>query len=201
MVGNIMIDTLIKHKEDAINTNYFKTLGLSPKEYTVVTLHRPSNVDTKEALTPILEALNEIAKQSTVIFSMHPRTQQKIDVFGLNELVNMDGIKLNQVNAIGPKPYFDMLNLTMHAQCVITDSGGLQEETTVMGVPCLTLRNNTERPVTIKHGTNQLVKQEKEIILNAFNNAINRKGGFETPKFWDGKTAERIVKDLISWLS
>ena len=200
MVGNIMIDTLLKHKKDAKKTNYFKTLGLSSKEYTVVTLHRPSNVDSKEALTPILEALYEISNQSTVIFSMHPRTQQKIDSFGLNELVNVDGIKLNHVNAIGPKPYFDMLNLTIHSNCVITDSGGLQEETTVLGVPCLTLRNNTERPVTISHGTNQLVKQEKKAILNAFNNAINRKDAFEIPKFWDGKTAERIVKDLISWL-
>ena len=115
----------------------------------------------------------------------------------LDSLIDVDFDALYVLLRLYPK----LLNLTMHTQCVITDSGGLQEETTVMGVPCLTLRNNTERPVTIKHGTNQLVKQEKKIILNAFNNAINRKGEFETPKFWDGKTAERIVKDLISWLS
>ena len=132
---------------------------------------------------------------------MHPRTELKIETFGLNDLVNTDGIKSHHVNAIGPKGYFDMLNLTMHAQCVVTDSGGLQEETTVLGVPCLKLRDNTDRPVTMTHGTNQLVKQEKKMIVEAFNEGLNKNNDFEIPKYWDGRTAERIVNDLISWLS
>lgn len=199
-VGNIMIDTLIKHKEDAKNTNYFKILGLTQKEYSLVTLHRPSNVDNKNVFRDIMQALNDISKQSTVIFSIHPRTQQKIKAFGLEKLINTEGIQLKHVNAIGPKSYFEMLNLTMNARCVLTDSGGLQEETSVLGVPCLTLRDNTERPVTITHGTNQLVKQEKNAIIKAFNHVAVEKVQRGIPKYWDGKTAKRIVNDLISCL-
>ena len=201
-VGNIMIDTLMMHIETIKKQQHYRQLGLEKGDYVLVTLHRPSNVDQKETLLEILTALTEIATQKTVVFSMHPRTRAKITAFGLDDMLNQAGINPNVVNGIGPKSYFEMIDLSMNAYAVITDSGGVQEETTVLGVPCLTLRDNTERPVTITEGSNQLVKQNQRAILEAFDGLSNgRRFADQKPRFWDGGTAKRIVADILDWFA
>src|SRR5437667_72677 len=180
-VGNVMIDTLLKHREKASALQMDK-----PKQYALVTLHRPSNVDDPSVLGPILEALNEISKSMPVLFPIHPRTAKNIGSFGLS---------MNGIRTMDPLGYLEFLNLEASATIVLTDSGGLQEETTILGVPCLTLRNNTERPVTITHGTNTIVGTNKARILEAFRRILN--GDWKPsgpPEFWDGHAAERIVR-------
>jgi UDP-N-acetylglucosamine 2-epimerase (non-hydrolysing) len=182
-VGNVMIDTLMKHRQKASHRDVSK-----PKQYALVTLHRPSNVDDPGVLGPILSALEEIAEHMPVLFSMHPRTAKRIREFGLS---------INKITAMEPLGYLEFLNLESTATLVLTDSGGLQEETTILGVPCLTLRHNTERPVTISHGTNILVGPDKSRILAAFHRIIS--GDWKPsgpPEFWDGHAAERIVQVL-----
>ena len=182
-VGNVMIDTLLKHRQKATQLEVSK-----PKRYTLVTLHRPSNVDDPAVLGPILEALEEITGQMPVLFVMHPRTAKRIREFGLS---------MNNITAMEPLGYLEFLNLESTATLVMTDSGGLQEETTILGVPCLTLRHNTERPVTISHGTNTLVGTDKSRILAAFHRIMN--GDWQPsgpPEYWDGRAAERIVHVL-----
>src|SRR5438874_359769 len=153
-VGNVMIDTLLKHREKAAALKVEK-----PKQYALVTLHRPSNVDDPSVLGPILEALEQISKSIPVLFPIHPRTAKRVQDFGLS---------MNGIRTMDPFGYLEFLNLESTATVVLTDSGGLQEETTILGVPCLTLRNNTERPVTIDHGTNIMVGPDKTRILEAF---------------------------------
>src|SRR2546421_1754970 len=180
-VGNVMIDTLLKHRAKAAALKVEK-----PKQYALVTLHRPSNVDDPTVLQPILEALEQISKSIPVIFPIHPRTAKRVREFGLS---------LNGVRTMDPLGYLEFLNLTSTATVVLTDSGGLQEETTILGVPCLTLRHNTERPVTITHGTNLMVGPDKGRILDAFRGIVN--GDWKPsgpPEFWDGHAAERIVQ-------
>ena len=180
-VGNVMIDTLLKHRAKAAALQIDK-----PKQYALVTLHRPSNVDDPNVLGPILEALQHIGKSIPVLFPIHPRTKKRVEDFGLS----LDGIR-----AMDPIGYLEFLNLESTATIVLTDSGGLQEETTILGVPCLTLRHNTERPITITHGTNIMVGPEKERILEAFRRIMNgdwRPAG--PPEYWDGHAAERIIR-------
>jgi UDP-N-acetylglucosamine 2-epimerase (non-hydrolysing) len=180
-VGNVMIDTLLKQRQKAAELHVEK-----PKQYALVTLHRPSNVDDPKVLGPILEALQQISKTMPVLFPIHPRTQKRVGDFGLS----MDGIRMME-----PLGYLEFLNLESTASVVLTDSGGLQEETTILGVPCLTLRHNTERPVTIEHGTNIMVGPDKSRILEAFRRIVN--GDWKPsgpPEFWDGHAAERIVR-------
>src|SRR5438477_2758267 len=180
-VGNVMIDTLLKHREKAAALKVEK-----PKQYALVTLHRPSNVDDPSVLAPILEALERISKSIPVLFPIHPRTAKRVQDFGLS----LDGIR-----TMDPLGYLEFLNLESTATVVLTDSGGLQEETTILGVPCLTLRNNTERPVTIDHGTNIIVGTGKARILEAFRRIMN--GDWKPsgpPEYWDGHAAERIVR-------
>jgi UDP-N-acetylglucosamine 2-epimerase (non-hydrolysing) len=180
-VGNVMIDTLIKHRAKAAALRVEK-----PKQYALVTLHRPSNVDDPKVFGPILEALQEISKSIPVLFPIHPRTKKCVEDFGLS----LDGIRTTN-----PLGYLEFLNLESTATLVLTDSGGLQEETTILGVPCLTLRNNTERPVTIEHGTNIMVGPDKARILDAFRRIMNgdwRPAG--PPEYWDGHAAERIIR-------
>jgi UDP-N-acetylglucosamine 2-epimerase (non-hydrolysing) len=196
-VGNVMIDTLLKYKDKAKSTSILDMLKIKKDEYCLVTLHRPSNVDTCENLQNILDALNEIQKDITVIFPVHPRTDARIDEFGLRNIVdNMQSLKM-----IAPVSYLEFTCLMSNARFVLTDSGGIQEETTVLGVPCLTLRKNTERPVTVDIGTNivvgldkiRIIKEAKKLI-----NGVEKKGSI--PKYWDGKTAERIVSILMERL-
>ncbi len=180
-VGNVMIDTLLKHRQKASALQMDK-----PKQYALVTLHRPSNVDDLKVLGPILEALHEISKSIRVLFPIHPRTAKNIQSFGLS---------MNGVDTMDPLGYLEFLNLESTATVVLTDSGGLQEETTILGVPCLTLRHNTERPVTITDGTNIMVGPNKTRILDAFRRVMS--GDWKPagpPEFWDGHAAERIVR-------
>ena len=196
-VGNVMIDTLMKHRELSGQLNFINQFGLRPKEYITLTLHRPSNVDNKEIFQDILEALSEIAKDFPIIFPLHPRTKKMAEQFGLNHLFNSGG-QAQGIWITEPLGYLEFLHLNMHAKMVLTDSGGLQEETTVLGVPCITLRHNTERPITCEMGTNVLVGNTKEKILAAAKSIME--GNFSVgriPEKWDGHAAERIVDCLL----
>ena len=182
-VGNVMIDTLLKQRQKAALLPMDK-----PKRYALVTLHRPSNVDNRDVLAPILEALNEISHSVPVLFPIHPRTAKSIRDFSL---------PMNGVRTMDPLGYLEFLNLEVGATVVLTDSGGLQEETTILGVPCLTLRDNTERPVTVTHGTNAIVGTDKTRILQAFRRIMSsdwKPNG--PPEFWDGHAAQRIVRTI-----
>ena len=187
--GNIMIDTLFfgLKKLETINLKESRKV-----EYAVVTLHRPSNVDNPERLRDILTALQQIAKDMPISFPVHPRTKKNIESFGLGEILSDSHFKL-----LPPLSYLDFLALWKDASLVLTDSGGIQEETTVLGIPCFTIRDNTERPITIEEGTNILVGTTGKEILYAysdFKNGIRKKGTI--PELWDGKTAERIIEIL-----
>lgn len=210
-VGNAMIDTLLNHIEIAMNSIILEKLGLRKnnniKKYALVTLHRPSNVDNPKILKGILNALNELAKEIIIIFPAHPRTIKQIKKFKMIEMVNYEenflSNKINKTNrnmlAVPSLSYLDFLCLMSNATIVFTDSGGIQEETTILGIPCLTLRNNTERPITVKEGTNTVVRSDPDKIINIglgiLKNGISRK---KIPKYWDGKAAERIVKILAN---
>jgi len=209
-VGNVMIDTLLSHMEIAKNSIILEKLGLRKnnkiKKYGVLTLHRPSNVDNPKILRGILKALNELAKEIPVIFPAHPRTIKQIRNFKHQEMVNYEENFLSEglnnpnrnILTIPPLGYIDFLCLMSNAAIVLTDSGGIQEETTILGIPCLTLRNNTERPITVKEGTNTVVGNNPDKIINtALDTLKNQNPIKKIPKYWDGKAAERIVKFLI----
>ncbi len=170
---------------------FWKRLGLSPKEYCVVTLHRPSNVDDMAKLGEIIAAFEEIEEEMKLVFPIHPRTRDNIKGSELESRVKrMDNLLL-----LEPTGYLDFLCLMSNAALVLTDSGGIQEETTILGVSCVTLRKNTERPVTITEGTNQLAEITTEGIVKGYREIRNsgKNSGGCVPKFWDGKAAERIV--------
>ena len=193
-VGNVMIDTLKRYIERAKSIDLHKEFGLEPKTYVLLTLHRPSNVDVRERLTEIWDALSQIAREIKIVFPVHPRTRSRLNEFGLKP---SEGMILLQ-----PLSYTKFLALEMNARFVMTDSGGVQEETTVLGVPCITLRENTERPITVEVGTNVVVGNRKPQILAAARNALNdnwKKGSI--PPLWDGHAAERIAEILVSWAS
>ncbi len=183
LVGNIMIDALQRVLRTP--TSVIQQFGLAPKSYCVATLHRQGNVDNKTKLEELLDILDAIPQ--TVVWPIHPRTQKNITAFGLNE-------RLKKYRVIAPLGYRDFISLVYNAALVITDSGGVQEETTYMRIPCLTLRKTTEWTATVTHGTNQLV-QNKQEVLNALNNP--KASNVRLPKYWDGKTATRIAKALI----
>ena len=193
-VGNVMIDSLVWYLDKARASSILDELRLEPGAYVVVTLHRPSNVDHREILVGILEALMEIQRRLPVIFPAHPRTQERLAEFGLETMVAAaPGLRLME-----PLGYIDFLRLHSQARLVLTDSGGIQEETTYLGIPCLTLRANTERPVTITQGTNQLVSSRPEAILKATWEVLDgRRPAGTVPELWDGRTAERIVQYLM----
>lgn len=194
-VGNVMIDSLLANLDRARHSNARADLGLANKDYAVLTLHRPSNVDEEGALVRILDALSEIARRLPIVFPVHPRTRKMIDELGLSERVeNIKGLLV--VDALG---YLDFLQLLSGARLVLTDSGGIQEETTVLGIPCLTLRKNTERPITIDMGTNKIVGTETERIVAAAREALDNppdKAALRIPPLWDGRTADRILEAL-----
>jgi len=193
-VGNVMIDTLMTHREKAARLTLLQDLGLQEGEYALVTLHRPANADDKDTLEDILRTLVEIAKERTVVFPIHPRTKAKIEQFGLTDLAtSVEGFRM-----VEPMGYLDFLCAMSHAYAVLTDSGGIQEETTILGVPCLTMRNNTERPITIECGTNTLTGTGGDDILKAYRALASRRKQAKTmPPLWDGKAAERTVDILL----
>ena len=200
-VGNVMIDTLLKHKEKAKKTDILKKHSLKGKNYCVLTLHRPSNVDKQEDFENIISIIKEIQKKITVVFPIHPRALKNLNQLGLNKILSESNPEINKDNlkVINPLGYLDFINLMLNSKLVLTDSGGIQEETTVLGVPCITLRKNTERPVTVEQGTNLLVSIDKEKVVGIAVKIINNKIDIKNriPEFWDGKAAERIVKILV----
>ena len=188
-VGNTMIDTLLKQMPNFQKPSFWDELNLRKKEYLVMTLHRPSNVDRPEQLKKLLEVLENGTQQLPVIFPVHPRTRQNLEKFG---------ISLNQVKTVEPLSYLEFNYLVQQAKGVVTDSGGITEETTVMGVPCMTLRTSTERPETCTIGTNELLGDNPIALKSALDVLFSgewKKG--EIPPLWDGKTAERIVEVLL----
>lgn len=202
-VGNVMIDSLLANRESAhapaktlSEAGIDTTLLDGPHGYAVVTLHRPSNVDQLETLRPLLEVLREVSEKLPLVFALHPRTRANIERFGLSELVSSRHIAL-----LPPQGYLEMLGLMAHAKLVLTDSGGLQEETTALGIPCLTIRENTERPITIDQGTNTMVGSNRTAILNGVDEILAGGGKCgRIPEYWDGRAAERIAADLAPWL-
>jgi len=187
-VGNVMIDTVLRHRDAAAQSDIAGRLGLRPgARYALVTLHRPSNVDDREKLRGLLRALDELARDIAVIFPIHPRTRRNAEEAGL------DG-ELGRLVVTEPLGYLEFLNLMNNAQLVITDSGGVQEETTVLGVPCLTVRENTERPATVEFGTNRLVGTDPRALLPAAREILGgRRPAGRLPELWDGRAAERII--------
>jgi UDP-N-acetylglucosamine 2-epimerase (non-hydrolysing) len=201
--GNVMIDSLMSHRAqaptpaqtlvscgaDAAVLNHHKGFG-------VVTLHRPSNVDSEASLAHLIDVLTEVAAQLPLVFVMHPRTRANLERFGL-----MSRINPQQMVCLPPQGYLEMLGLMAGATLVLTDSGGLQEETTALGVPCLTLRDNTERPITMAQGTNTLVGASRDLILQSVAEILAGQGKRgRIPEYWDGHAAERIAADLWRWL-
>ena len=192
-VGNVMIDTLLAHRERAERSDALERLGLEPGGYAVLTLHRPSNVDRRPVLEGILDALEHVSRHLPVVFAVHPRTRERIEAFGLGPRVEgLAGLKL-----IPAQGYLDFLRLTSAARGILTDSGGIQEEATILEVPCLTLRENTERPATVESGWNRLVGSDPERITNAFDEILRGGGrGKEAPALWDGRAGQRIAEIL-----
>jgi UDP-N-acetylglucosamine 2-epimerase (non-hydrolysing) len=192
LVGNVMIDTLLAHRERARAAQPFARYGLREQGYALLTLHRPSNVDDPVRLRSILAAVHEISRELPVLFPVHPRTAAKLSGFGFEGDPALNGYQRTE-----PIGYLEMLGLMDSARIVLTDSGGVQEETTALGVPCLTLRENTERPVTIACGTNQLVGWRTDRIVQAVRDVLN---GVERPAripdLWDGHAAKRIADIL-----
>ena len=190
LVGNIMIDSLLAHLQST-NGEILERFGIADRSFIYVTLHRPSNVDRKESLAVIVEELNRVADEWPVVFPIHPRTRKQMKDFGLSFQPNT-GLKL-----LDPIGYRDSIALTQHARCVLTDSGGLQEESTYFRTPCLTLRPNTERPITIELGSNRLISTGN--LRNALEETLQaeeRTG--RVPPMWDGQTADRIVHALLT---
>jgi UDP-N-acetylglucosamine 2-epimerase (non-hydrolysing) len=197
-VGNVMIDTLLKHQELARGLGLIEQWGLKPRGFATLTLHRPSNVDDPAILRGILDALNEIGKEIPIVFAIHPRTRKMVKQFQLGEYLSSTE-KPQGLWLTDPFGYLEFLHLNMNAMMVITDSGGLQEETTVLGVPCITLRSNTERPITCEVGTNVIAGNSKESILrHAFGVLKGDVPRGRVPEKWDGRAAERIVQILAN---
>jgi UDP-N-acetylglucosamine 2-epimerase (non-hydrolysing) len=193
-VGNVMIDNLIYQKEklNNLSKDYFSSSKLKNKlkKYAVLTLHRPSNVDNLEIFSEIIKSLNEISISLPIIFPVHPRTRKSIDKFKLSFNENIFLTK--------PLSYLEFLNLWKDAEVVLTDSGGLQEETSALGISCITIRNNTERPITIEKGTNTLAGNNPNEIINVFNRVIStRNNKINQIEMWDGNAAKRIVEVLL----
>jgi UDP-N-acetylglucosamine 2-epimerase (non-hydrolysing) len=194
-VGNVMIDSLLAHLPAATELDMPGQFGLEPGRYVVTTIHRPSNVDHPAALRLILEALGEVARSYPVVMPLHPRTRQNVDKFGLGNL-------LGPLICCPPLGYTAMVSLTQSAAVVLTDSGGLQEETTVLGVPCVTLREQTERPLTLEQGTNRMATWPLTVagVVDSFRSAL-RSGraalGERCPEGWDGRASERIATALV----
>ncbi len=197
-VGNTMIDSLHYALPKADSKNTLEQLNLTKDKYGLITIHRPSNVDDPQQLEMILRVLNELSKSTSVVFPIHPRTRKNIENFGLLQFVENS----NRFHLIDPQGYVDFLNLMRNASFVLTDSGGIQEETTALQIPCVTIRTTTERPSTVEIGSNILIDPSRETILSTVLPIINgtRKVGAIPPK-WDGKASERVVEIVTSFLN
>lgn len=194
LVGNTMIDSQFYALETAKKSDILQRMNLEKGEYVLVTIHRPSNVDEPSQLKDLTMILKNLSKMRKIVFPVHPRTRKNIESFGLLESVTDERLILAE-----PFGYIDFLALMMNCDFVLTDSGGIQEETTVLGIPCITIRPTTERPVTVESGTNVLIYPEKEKIEKALDEMLSlpRKNGV-TPPLWDGKAAERIAEIIIN---
>jgi len=209
-VGNIMIDSLLKYKSQISNpksqtnskSKILNRLKLEKKNYAVLTLHRPENVDDKKTLQNLFETFKTISQKISIIFPAHPRTIKQIKKFGLgirNCLPSVALAKEGKLKIVASLGYLNMLLLMVNSKLILTDSGGIQEEATALGIPCLTLRQNTERPITVSVGTNIIVGNNKKKTLKEIDKIMlgqGRKG--KIPKYWDGHTAKRIVKILAN---
>jgi UDP-N-acetylglucosamine 2-epimerase (non-hydrolysing) len=193
-VGNVMVDTLLAHREQAVRkSTILNRLGIRENEYAVMTLHRPSNVDNEDALHRMLEIILATQQRVHVVFPLHPRTRTRLGERA-QQLADA-GVTLTE-----PLGYLDFLRLMCSARVVLTDSGGIQEETTVLGIPCLTLRENTERPVTLTHGTNHLVGTNPETVVTVLDRVLTGQpnASYAVPEGWDGRAAQRIVATLVT---
>jgi len=195
-VGNVMIDTLLGHKEKAEQSKILKRLGVEKNNYCTLTLHRPSNVDNKRDFENILSILEKIQEKIKIAFPVHPRARKNMHSFSLDDRIK----RMKNLIITEPLGYLDFLCLMANSKLVLTDSGGIQEETTVLGIPCITLRKNTERPVTVEQGTNLLVSIDKEKVVSKAMEAIENRVELKNriPELWDGKAAERIAKILLN---
>lgn len=191
-VGNCMVDTLLKHVDVAIRRSPWETFGVKPSEFALVTLHRPSNVDDSEILKRVMKSINDVSRQLPVLFPVHPRTRVRL----ARERIEV----APRVSFTEPLPYLTFIGLMAKARLVLTDSGGIQEETTVLQVPCLTLRWNTERPVTIERGTNRLVGTDRKEIKRSVETILAGKWHHgDRPTLWDGKAGRRIADVIGAW--
>ena len=197
LVGNVMIDSLVHYRRKAGQSQVMEKLGVRAREFTLVTLHRPSNVDTLQGLDKILSIFERVSPRTTVLFPLHPRTKKMIDQYGLSGRIgSIKNLKLTE-----PLGYLDFLRLLDNAQLVLTDSGGLQEETTYLGVPCLTLRENTERPITCEIGTNELCGLDVDkIVRKSFEVYDGHAKPGRIPELWDGNAAQRIAGIILKKL-
>ncbi|MFQ5654696.1 MAG: non-hydrolyzing UDP-N-acetylglucosamine 2-epimerase [Planctomycetota bacterium] len=192
--GNVMIDTLLCHRERAASSKILESLALRPREYAALTLHRPSNVDRPDTLEGLLAAVEELQAELPVVLPAHPRTIGRLHEFGLMERARA----LPRLRLLEPLGYLDFLKLMSEARLVLTDSGGIQEETTILNVPCLTLRENTERPVTIEAGLNELVGADPQRIRAGCRRILDSSPArAPRPEKWDGRAGERIVETLL----
>src|SRR5437867_2261172 len=191
-VGNVMIDTLFRYKARARESSILATLGVQARSYSLLTLHRPSNVDSEDTLRPLLDVISRIQSDSAVVFPVHPRTRRQL------ERVNGHLPAMANLRLVDPLPYLDFVQLMANASCVLTDSGGIQEETTALGIPCLTLRKNTERPITVSRGTNRVLGGEPAAVHEHWRQAVGGQWpAGQLPELWDGKAAQRIVRILL----
>jgi UDP-N-acetylglucosamine 2-epimerase (non-hydrolysing) len=192
-VGNVMIDSLSRHRSKAAQQPVLSDLGIVPGEFALVTLHRPSNVDDADAFSGILDALCEISRRIPVLFPVHPRTRNRMVEFGLDRRLNEYG----DIRLAEPLGYLDFLQCMANSRFVLTDSGGIQEETTVLGIPCITARENTERPITVTEGTNVVVGRDARKLLEEAHKVLDG-GGKQgrVPDLWDGGASVRIVDVL-----
>jgi UDP-N-acetylglucosamine 2-epimerase (non-hydrolysing) len=191
-VGNTMIDSLLAVQEKADASIVLEQLGLRTGDYALLTLHRPSNVDDREAFLNILEGLSELEERCPIVFPVHPRTQRRLKDFGF--ALGTNGSRFVPIDPLG---YLDFVSVMKHARLVVTDSGGIQEETTCLGIPCVTVRENTERPVTVSHGTNTIAGTKAPQIKAAIRRQLERTPGGAAPEKWDGHAAGRIVDVLV----
>jgi UDP-N-acetylglucosamine 2-epimerase (non-hydrolysing) len=188
LVGNVMVDTLLANLDRAKAGDVLTRLSLTPGDYGLVTLHRPANVDDPAVLTPLLSALDEVAEHCRLVLPAHPRAAERLRAGGMSD----------KVRVIPPAGYLDFVALQASARLVLTDSGGVQEETTILGIPCLTLRDNTERPITVDEGTNQLVGRDPARIVKAALSVLDSPPPPRAPKLWDGRAGQRIAAALAA---
>lgn len=197
-VGNVMIDSLAMNLDKAENSDILSRLKLKPQSYILITLHRPSNVDNEEILRSLVDMFGEIEKQIPIVFPIHPRTKKMIDQFGLSDKVK----KMKNLQLLEPQGYLDFMQLMKNAKALLTDSGGIQEETTYLGIPCITMRENTERPITAEIGSNVVAGRNVNYIRKLLDKILNDEWkDCQIPPLWDGHAAERIVEIIKKYNS